>query len=151
MALCWLYDQLHGLNGLPSGCFYSRIMRRLREIETPIHRCFMLTSSPCQSVVPKTIADARKRVLALPPMQQRIFLLLCSYWAANDQLPGSQAIADHMGYRSTNAAYDVLTVLQAKGLLERNASQRLRFCRVEGISLGELFRDGLCAQSASMQ
>lgn len=111
----------------------------------------MPTCRPCFPVVPKTIADARKRVLALPSAQQRIFLMMCNYWSVNDQLPGSQAIADHMGYRSANAAYDVLTALKAKGLLERNASQRLRFCRVEGISLGELFRDGLHMQSATTQ
>jgi len=75
----------------------------------------------------------------LPYAQRRIFLLMCEFWAANDQLPAMKTIAQRMGYRSVNAAQVAVFALEKKGLLERNESQRLRFVRVEGLSLGEVF------------
>lgn len=88
----------------------------------------------------KTISDARHRVSALPDVQRRIFLLMCDFWTANDQLPSMSTIAQRMGYSSVNAAQQAVAALVSKGLLERNESQRLRFRRVEGMNLGEVFR-----------
>lgn len=95
-----------------------------------------------QVTVLKTLADARLKVRELPDVQKRIFLLMCDFWTVNDQLPALQTIADRMGYRSVNAAQQVVSALEGKGLLERNEAQRLRFIRVDGVNLGEVFRNG---------
>lgn len=88
----------------------------------------------------KTLSDARACVHELPDAQRRIFLLMCDYWTANDQLPAMQTIADRMGYRSVNAAQEAVIALTKKGLLERNEAKRMRFRRVEGMNLGDVFR-----------
>lgn len=93
-----------------------------------------------RSALPTTIAAARAQVDYLPDAQRRIFFLMCDFWAENDQLPAMKTIAQRMGYRSVNAAQVAVLALEKKGFLERNESQRLRFIRVEGLSLGEVFR-----------
>lgn len=84
----------------------------------------------------------------LPDAQKRIFLLMCDFWVVNDQLPTLQTIADRMGYRSVNAAQQAVLALEGKGLLERNEAQRLRFRRIDGMNLGEVFRTDSTSQTA---
>lgn len=91
------------------------------------------------STAVKSLSAVREQVDELPDAQRRIFLLMCDFWAVNDQLPAMKTIAQRMGYRSVNAAQVAVFALEKKGLLERNESQRLRFIRVEGQSLGEVF------------
>lgn len=95
-----------------------------------------------------TLSDARQKVRDLPDAQKRIFLLMCDFWVANDQLPTLQTIADRMGYRSVNAAQQAVLALEGKGLLERNEAQRLRFRRIDGMNLGEVFRTASTSQTA---
>lgn len=49
------------------------------------------------------------------------------FFAANDQLPTSQAMADHFGWSSTNAAFEMMEALCRKGYLERNTLGKFRF------------------------
>lgn len=95
-----------------------------------------------------TISDAKRKVRDLPDAQKRIFLLMCDFWEANDQLPTLQTIADRMGYRSVNAAQQAVLALEGKGLLERNEAQRLRFRRIDGMNLGEVFRTNAASKTA---
>lgn len=55
-------------------------------------------------------------------------LIFCGqFFAANDQLPTFQIIADHFGWSSPNAAQYLLLTLERKGYLERNAMGRFKF------------------------
>ena len=55
-------------------------------------------------------------------------LMFCAqFFAANDQLPTAQAIIDHFGWASPNAAYDLLMVLSGKGYVERNSLAKWKF------------------------
>jgi SOS-response transcriptional repressor LexA len=60
--------------------------------------------------------------------QQRRLLAFCDlFLTQNDQMPTGQAIASHFGWASVNAAYEALTALERRGLLERNTLGKMRF------------------------
>lgn len=71
-----------------------------------------------------------RRKVALRPLtqRQRSILAFCDrFLTQNDQLPTQQALVDHFGWASTNAAYEAFLSLERRGLLERNALGKLRF------------------------
>jgi SOS-response transcriptional repressor LexA len=60
--------------------------------------------------------------------KQRCLLLYCdTFLTQNDQLPTLQAITDHFGWASTNAAFEAMAALERKGLVERNTLGKMRF------------------------
>lgn len=61
--------------------------------------------------------------------QREVLHFMRCFLLENDQLPPMHAIAEHFGFRSTNAANDYLAALERKGFIERNAVGKFRFVR----------------------
>jgi Mn-dependent DtxR family transcriptional regulator len=60
--------------------------------------------------------------------QQRRLLAFCDlFLTQEDQMPTGQAIADHFGWASQNAAYEAMASLERRGLIERNSLGKWRF------------------------
>lgn len=72
--------------------------------------------------------------------QRGVFFICCDYLRLNDQLPSMAMLAQRMGVSSVNAAQEIVSVLERKGLLERNEQRRYRFARVEGMSVADYAR-----------
>lgn len=51
------------------------------------------------------------------------------YFARNDQLPGTKAIADRFGWASANAAQHHIVRMVKSGFIEKNEAGRYRFTR----------------------
>ncbi len=66
---------------------------------------------------------------ALDQRERHVVDYLRVFLAINDQLPPSKTIAQAFGWKSANAAYEVLQALERKGHLERNEIGNLMLAR----------------------
>jgi SOS-response transcriptional repressor LexA len=65
----------------------------------------------------------------LSKKQMELLSFMRFYFARNDQLPSAEAIRDHFGWSSPNAAHCAREVLERKGWIERNEAGKYRFSR----------------------
>lgn len=61
--------------------------------------------------------------------QSKVYQYLVDYFCENDQLPSYEAIREHFGWASQNAAAEHLERLARARYIERNACNKYRFAR----------------------
>lgn len=59
--------------------------------------------------------------------QSELLHFCAEFFAENDQLPTAQAIAEHFGWKSANASFQMMEALHRKGYVTRNAIGRYKF------------------------
>lgn len=59
----------------------------------------------------------------------QVLAFMREFFAENDQLPPTDAIASHFGWASANAAQEHINSLRGHRLVETNACGKLRFVR----------------------
>lgn len=69
----------------------------------------------------------RTQTTQLTARQEQIIHFAWAFYKANDSLPPHNVIAEAMGFKSTNAAYEQLLSLERKGYLARNAVKKFKF------------------------
>lgn len=92
-------------------------------------------------------------VVATLTRQQKAAVRACvDYMRQNDQLPGHEALAALLGLSSPNAARHYFKTLQKAGLLEPNEVGKMRFSRVEGMSVFDVLKNqNLCVSLVGLQ
>lgn len=66
-------------------------------------------------------------LLPLTPKQEAVLAFLWNFFEVNDQLPPSQLICEAFGWKSKNAAAEMLAAIGNKGFIEKNAVGKYRF------------------------
>lgn len=90
-----------------------------------------------------TLDKAREVIEAMPDRQREVLSYCVEFQSKNDHLPTVALLRKKMGYKSPNSGQKALVALEKRGLLDRNECGRLRFARLEGVSLGHFVSQGM--------
>lgn len=96
----------------------------------------------------ETLEQAREVIGALTEKQRHVLRVCYEFLRKNDDWPSSYELKRLIGTGSQNAPYQTLAALERRGVLERNSVNRLRFARVEGMSLGDYLNQGMPQMNA---